>query len=83
MDKPFKLNELGNTYVDADSRYVVSFMVGYSDTEADSPKEAVAHALDLTQDEESHHTHWYVYDRVTQILHLVEQGDVESYCCFP
>lgn len=80
MDQPFQLHELGNTYVDPDSRYVVSLIVGYGDNDVISPEHAVASALELTRDGESGDTHWYVYDRWTKTLHLIEQRDAEPYC---
>ncbi len=83
LDKPFTLDELGNTYVDPDSRYVVSLIVGYGDHDANSPEQAVAAALDLTRDDDSFSTHWYVYDRLTKTLHLIEQGDAEPYSPVP
>ncbi|NMP24410.1 hypothetical protein [Sulfobacillus harzensis] len=83
LDKPFTLDELGNTYVDPDSRYVVSLVVGYGDDDVISPEQAVAAALDLTRDEGSYSTHWYVYDRLTKTLHLIEQSDAEPYCPVP
>ena len=77
---PFSLDELGNTYVESDNRYVVSLIVGYSDREALSPQQAVANALDLTRDDNAYSTHWYVFDRHTHTLHLVEQQEAEPYC---
>lgn len=82
-EMPFTLKELGNTYVDADDRYVVSLIVGYSDEHVNSPEQAAAAALDLTRDDGSADTHWYVYDRVTRTLHLIEQGDAERYAPVP
>jgi len=66
---PVSLEELGNTYVHSTSRYVVSLLVGYDDSNATSPEQAAAKALALTQDDGSEDTHWYVYDRTTQTLH--------------
>ena len=80
MTKPFTLNELGNTYVDPESRYVVSLIVGYNGDEVISPTQAVAAALDLTRDGDSWSTQWWVYDRQTHMLHLVEQESAELYC---
>ena len=78
LDKPFTLDELGNTYVDSDSRYVVSLIVGYTDNDASSPENAVASAIDLTRDENSYSTHWWVYDRETKTSILIEQGQIKA-----
>lgn len=80
MTKPFALNELGNTYVDPDNRYVVSLIVGYNNNDVVSPAHAVATALDLTRDGDSCSTQWWVYDRHTHTLHLIEQETAEAYC---
>lgn len=79
----FSLHELGNTYADAQDRYVVSLIITYADADAASPEEAVAHALDLTRDDNSYDTHWYVFDRHTQTLHLIEQGAAEALTTWP
>lgn len=83
MAVPFRLDEPGNTYVDARSRYVVSLIIGYDDAEVASPEEAVARALDLTRDDGAAETHWYVYDRHTHTLHLVEQGEAKALTQWP
>jgi len=57
---------------------VVSLIVTYSDNEAHSPEDAVAKTLELTRDDGSSKTHWYVFDRQTQTLHLIQQGPIES-----
>lgn len=75
---PFSLTELGNTYVHSSDRYVVSLIVGYADDEAASPEHAAAGALALTQDAGASDTNWYVYDRKTGMLHLLEQIEFES-----
>jgi len=75
---PFSITELGNTYVHPNDRYVVSLIVGYEDKEATSPEHAAAAALALTQDVDAGGTQWYVYDRKTGMLHLLEQSDFES-----
>jgi hypothetical protein len=80
VDKPFTLKELGNTYATANHRYVVSFIASYDDEDTLSPAHAVARALSLTRDDESYSTHWYVFDRETRVLHLVEQVDAEALC---
>lgn len=78
--KSLKLKEIGNTYVSSCDRFVVSLVVGCN-VESDgvkTPKQALAAALDLTTDEGSCDTHWYVFDRQTGDLHLIEQGDAEA-----
>lgn len=82
MPFPFTLDELGNTYVESENRYVVSLIVGYNDNDVISPVHAVAAALDLTRNGDSYSTHWWVYDRQTQTLHLVEQEAAEPYSEF-
>ncbi len=77
MDQPFTLNELGNTYADEHGRYVVSFITSFLDSEVHSPEEAVARALSLSRDEQSYETHWYVFDRKTHIMHVIEQREAE------
>ncbi len=77
MDKPFTLNELGNTYTDEHGRYIVSLITSFLDSEVHSPKEAVARTLSLTRDEQSYETHWYVFDRKTHIMHVIEQREAE------
>jgi ribosomal protein L40E len=75
--------ELGNTYVSSSNRYVVSLIVGYDDNEAGevrTPHEAARAALGLTTDGGAADTHWYVYDRQTKILHLIEQGEFDPEC---
>ena len=74
----FTLSELGNTYADANNRYIVSLIVGYDDHEAASPIDAAAHALALTQDDDAADTHWYFFDRQTSLLHLIEQLEAEN-----
>lgn len=59
---PFTLQDLGNTY----ARDGIT-----------SPEDAVAAALALTRDTDSGSTHWYVKDRKSNILHLIEQRSVE------
>lgn len=78
MNPAFQLCELGNTYVDGDDRYIVSLLVGYTDSEVRSPEEAAHYALELTRDEDASGTHWYVYDRQTHTLHQLPQRDIET-----
>lgn len=70
--------EIGNTYVQDDERYVVSLIVGYHEDDAGSVQEAAQAALALTRGEGSDGTHWYVYDRATGVLHLLEQRAFEG-----
>ncbi|MHB1524960.1 MAG: hypothetical protein ACYCZN_01545 [Candidatus Dormibacteria bacterium] len=75
-----RIEEIGNTYVGAEDRFVVSLVVGYSDSRdgIKTPKEAAAAALALATDGGSADTHWYVYDRKTGEMTLLEQSDFES-----
>jgi hypothetical protein len=77
-DHPLKLEELGNTYVGPDDRFVVSFIVGIRDSVATTPEEAAAQALDLTRDDGAYGTHFYVFDRQTHTLHLLEQHEFDE-----
>ena len=75
---PFTLQDLGNTYVESDERFVVSLVVSYDPRDGiTSPEDAVAAALALTRDIDSGGTQWYVKDRKNNILHLIEQRSVE------
>lgn len=74
---PFALADLGNTYVDLKNRFIVSLIVGYGPEDGvTSPEAALAAALELTRDLDSSSTQWYVHDRETGVLHLIEQGAV-------
>jgi gamma-glutamylcyclotransferase (GGCT)/AIG2-like uncharacterized protein YtfP len=75
-----RIEEVGNTYVGVEDRFVVSLVVGYSDSRdgIETPKEAAAAALALTTDDGSAGTHWYVYDRKTRALTLLEQGQFDG-----
>lgn len=75
-DNPRKLliEEIGNTYVGEKDRFVVSLVVGYSEDDGvETPEEALRSALDLTRDGGSWDTNWYVFDRKTGTMHLLEQ----------
>lgn len=79
--KDFRLEELGNTYAGPEDRFIVSLIVGYRDDEGylpQTPAQAVAAALELTQDEGSSGTHWHCYDRKTKTLHLILQSEAEN-----
>lgn len=76
----FRLAELGNTYCGPNDRFVVSLIIGYGDGDDDGPKtarQAAHHALELTRDEGSADTHWYVFDRKTREMRLFEQKEIE------
>ena len=88
IKKTLRLEELGNTYLDDGDRFVVSLIVGYrgdedEDNPIGTPEQAVAAALDLTRDLGSSDTHWYVFDRRTGGMSLVEQGDAEPQTSWP
>lgn len=77
-DKKLTIDEIGNTYVNADSRFIVSLVVGYSDMDnVQTLEDALLHAIDLTRDGGSWDTHWYVHDRQTGITHQLEQKEGE------
>jgi hypothetical protein len=80
-------DELGSVYAVNDGRYVVSLIVTYDDSKwsdrragienIHSPATAAAAALDLTRDTASRGTIWYVFDRLTQQMHTLAQGEFE------
>jgi len=76
-------HELGNTYVGKEDRFVVSLLVSYHTEKTrggiKTPQQAVGAALALTTDDMRNETHWYCFDRKTQEIHLVQQGDAKPY----
>ncbi len=70
----FRRHEVSSIYVGPDDRYIVSLLVGYASEDVRTPKEAARAALDLTRDCGAADTHWFVYDRVTQLTHMFEQS---------
>lgn len=72
-------DEIGNTYVCDEDRFVVSLVAGYSPKRdgVKTPKDAVRAALELTRDDGASDTHWYVFDRKTGEMHMIEQGEVD------
>ena len=73
------LADIGNTYVSADDRFVVSLIVGYKESEGvDTALEAGRAALALTTASDSCDTHWYVHDRKTGVTQYFDQSDLES-----
>jgi hypothetical protein len=76
----FDRNEVESIYVGRDERFVVSLIVGYAEERdgVETPAHAAAAALALTRDDGSSGTHWFVYDRQTGVLHVLEQSDFES-----
>ncbi len=76
---PFTLDELGNTYVGPKDRFVVSLLVGYGEDEGVATAAEAGHAaLQLTRDEGSPDTHWYIHDRQTGVTTLYEQHELEN-----
>lgn len=84
----FDAKEIATIYVDLErDRYIVSLIVGYSDEDLArdggedegeiSARAAAAAALDLTRDDGSGDTTWFVYDRQTGETHEFEQSDFE------
>ena len=72
------VEQIGNTYVSDEDRFVVSLVVGYAeDEDVTTAHQAAAKALSLTRDLGSFDTHWYVYDRQTGELALIEQGEFD------
>lgn len=75
----FDRNEVASIYAHRNERFVVSLVVGYDPSEGDvlTPKSAAASALELTRNDGSNGTVWFVYDRQTGQLHQFEQDEFE------
>lgn len=80
---PVMLHELDPLYAESEDRYVVSVIVTYADCAVSSPEEAVARALDFLRDDAADDTQWSVFDRHTQCLHRIPQGDAEAFSRWP
>lgn len=92
VDGEFARNEVSSIYVEASERFVVSLIVGYDDdtnlaenigdwdemTPEEQARAAAASALDLTRDDGSNGTIWFVFDRKTKTMHQFEQGEFEE-----
>lgn len=84
MANEFGRDEVQSIYVDREERFVVSLVVGYSEEDLAhdggevSPRAAAKWALELTRDEGSNGTHWFVYDRHEQRMHSFEQSDFDE-----
>ena len=77
--KQLQLFEIGNTYVGEQDRFVVSVVIGYSESDGvTSPLEALQAGIRLIEGEGSEDTHFYVYDRKTKQLQLFERSDAED-----
>jgi hypothetical protein len=63
-------------YVGPDDRYVVSLVVAYANDGAASARDAALGALGLFLEGHAPRTHWCVYDRVADRVHLFEQRDL-------
>lgn len=70
--------ELDTIYLDPNDRFVVSLIIGCGERDdIDTPEAAASSALQLTRDEGSHGTHWFVYDRETGQMHTLVQNGFE------
>jgi hypothetical protein len=78
----FSRKEVASIYCggagERDERFIVSLVAGYGPDDVGSPAEAALAALDLTRDEGSSGTHWFVFGRVTGQMHLFEQCEFEQ-----
>ena len=81
-----RVEEVETIYVSPEDRYIVSLVVGYSEEEfsdqsrfPNTPLGAFGGALDLTRDEGSPDTTWFVYDRKTGEMHEFEQDDAVEF----
>lgn len=72
--------KLDTIYVDPEDRFVVALIVGYQYNPEDGvvgAADAAQAALDLTRDEGSYGTQWFVLDRQTGECRFLEQRDFE------
>ena len=77
----FKLHELDSTYCADKDRFVVSMIVSYDhdpEAEIETPEQAAAAALNLIRGEGCGDTQWYVYDRKTGKMHMIEQHNFDE-----
>ena len=82
-DEPptFRSHEIGSIYGNHLDRFVVSLIATYEDDDklgATNPNAAAAAALALVNDGDCHDTVWHVFDRKTQTMHEVIQGDFDN-----
>ncbi len=68
--------DLASLYLRAEERYVVSILVAYTGDAVPSARDAAMGALGLLLEGRAPRTHWCVYDRVTDRVHLFEQRDL-------
>ena len=70
------------TYFDSADRYVISFVASapefckHGDRVVNGPHHALSLAIGYCTDEDSDATFWNVYDRETNVLHVIKLGDV-------
>ena len=77
--QPWGDGEIDSIYVEPTDRFVVSLIVSYDDApQFDTPQQAASAALELTRDDGSGDTIWYVYDRDTGAMYQFEQSDFEG-----
>jgi hypothetical protein len=85
----FTRKEVSSQYVEEGrDRWIVSLVVGYADedfgtgsdqlTAEQKAKLAAGAALDLTKDEGSSDTVWFVYDRLDRQMYRFEQDDFDK-----
>lgn len=83
MPKGFTLDEVESIYVGPRDRYVVALIVGYDEDDLQatydthSGRLAARAALDLTTDGGCEDTTWFVYDRMTGLMHSYEQAEFD------
>ena len=81
MSKPSPA-EIDTIYLSDDDRFIVSLIVGYTEEDLTdegeaTPQAAAKWALDLTRDEGARGTHWFVFDRKEQRMHMFEQHEFD------
>ncbi len=61
----FNRSEVSSVYVSPKDRYVVSFIVGYTGEQVDTPVQAAGAAIEMLTGEDSRMAHLVVFDRET------------------
>jgi len=84
-DRGYRLRETDTIYANRDDRFIVSLIVGYTTEDLTgedgagepSHRDAARWALDLTRDDGANGTHWFVFDRLTGTMHVLEQDEFD------
>ena len=76
-DRSFEPEEVADTWVRPEDRYVVALVVGIDGQDCDGPEQALQRALWMAREDDSHDVRWSIYDRRTGRLHLMRQLEGE------